>query len=1292
MLPCHVDTASCGTVHSVKWYRGSSRIYVFSEMAVVDHAEGDYVDRADLHYKANATMMHLSVKNLAVVDEATYKCEITYNEVKDGCSVVQFINLTTMIKPEYVKITREGNELQNATLIGPFSEGDDLALTCESGGGKPTPTVAWYNGTAKLGGDYTTEPGSNGAGTGRNSVRLALTRGDLGAKYECRATNDALELPMIASVEVDVNVRPLALELTGVDQHVVQGSSVTLQCVVSGARPSATVTWYNGTEPLDANRVEIKDTKSLQSDGTHDTVSELVFAATRYENGESLTCEATNEVLLLHSEPPMRKTVALEVMYPPIVSVTPDNVTVNESTDILLFCQYEANPATLKSVKWRRDGEVVLLDRKDHYEGGTPDQTTLLIKNSTRHDHGMYTCELENGVGKGNSSNGVYVNIQFRPVVKLEMDPPTPVSELSKMNITLICRVEAGNPDTLQAVRWLLDGELLKELPDCNSTAMGDSFCDVDPSKLLLEAVERSFHGNYSCEGANEAGWGPVSDDTPLIVYYPPGPAELTHDVTVVKNSAITLSCAVSDLGRPPTTTFRWLRNSSPVNNVTSANWTINPVTLRTRSNFTCLAVNEGGEGESATAEINVLAPPSFIERLNPYEGAPFNATHINISCQVECQPLCDVNWLKNGQPVELSRGADMAMYSVRNVVVDPDYNRGDFDSIRSTLIWNMAAWPNGQLDRVHDNANYTCQSSGNPVGNGVKSTTIFGVEYPPENITVSKQVVSVVESRVPELVLCSARAYPEASYEWRAENSTDETSVVKRNKLILNKSMHRKDSGNWTCTAINRHGSISTTIRIDVQYKPECTIASEEVEGQLVLTCMVRANPDQVSFTWRIENSNETVEENVVSQGLRSRLTLDTRAEDTRTYLCYATNAVGTSFPCERGVQAHYKEKSSKLAAGNLSWWKRLENDNLMIIIAVVVSTIIMVLIICIIIILVCRRKRAADKYNNPVELEERQNYERFVANLYGQQLLYPEGDASAPAGAPDGKPDGAPSPGAPSPAESPALASPNARHQHKWPLKPGVMVHVNGAHSLSLSRLPDHLANNNNTSSVNNNCSSTPALNPAPPKKQKRRRRAGSLTTLQAQQAPPSMPDETNQHSRANRIRQMFSNCDQNGRNSYSSKRGDTLPGVFHSKSGVVTFKRLDESANPGGSRKRKKPGAGPNPAISKDKAKDRNNAPGDALLPADGDGKAFYENLPFHGIQNAPNKPYRPEFSDLDYADVDYRSYGPINYKAASILAAEHADDEPQNQYQQYQYPSGRLSLASWRPPPPPDEDYL
>lgn len=46
-----------------------------------------------------------------------------------------------------------------------------------------------------------------------------------------------------------------------------------------------------------------------------------------------------------------------------------------------------------------------------------------------------------------------------------------------------------------------------------------------------------------------------------------------------------------------------------------------------------------------------------------------------------------------------------------------------------------------------------------------------------------------------------------------------------------------------------------------------------------------------------------------------------------------------------------------------------------------------------------------------------------------------------------------------------------------------------------------------------------------------------------------------------------------------------------------------------------------------------------------------------------------PFRPEFPDLDYADVDYRSYGPINYKAASIYEAQkrnnnEAETEPED----------------------------
>nr|CAD7401300.1 unnamed protein product [Timema cristinae] len=44
-LPCNVDMEKCGNLHSIKWYRGSSRIFVFSEMAKIARSEGDYVER-----------------------------------------------------------------------------------------------------------------------------------------------------------------------------------------------------------------------------------------------------------------------------------------------------------------------------------------------------------------------------------------------------------------------------------------------------------------------------------------------------------------------------------------------------------------------------------------------------------------------------------------------------------------------------------------------------------------------------------------------------------------------------------------------------------------------------------------------------------------------------------------------------------------------------------------------------------------------------------------------------------------------------------------------------------------------------------------------------------------------------------------------------------------------------------------------------------------------------------------------------------------------------------------------
>ncbi|XP_018907387.2 uncharacterized protein nrm isoform X2 [Bemisia tabaci] len=1148
-LPCSVNTERCGDLHSIKWYRGSSRVFVFSEMANIAKAEGDYAERSELIYFPNSTDSFFQIQNVEIADEAMYKCEITYLEVRENCQVVQFINFTTLIKPEYIRITRgDGHELQNSTLIGPLSEDDQLTLICESGGGKPIAAVHWYNGTEKMNSEYEMELGSNGVGTGRNRAEMTLTRGDLGAKFECRASNDALESPLISWIEVDVNVRPLRLELSGVENHVVSGTKVVLQCLVTGARPAANVTWFNGTQMVSTDVIE---SNSVQPDGTYATQSQLMFPASRFENGETLSCEASNQVMRDRNEQPMRSALTLEVMYPPIVNVTPESIKVNESTDILLFCLYEANPATLKTVRWFRNDQEVDIN-SDHYEGGSVDQPTLLIKNSTRHDHGIYTCVLENEVGVSESINAINVSILFKPVVRLLMEPATPVSELTRANITLVCQVEAGNPSQLQAVKWYLDGELLKELPDCDNNTAN---CDIDPSKLLLQIVERTFHGNYSCIGMNEAGWGPLSPNTELIVYYPPGPATLVYEPRrVVKNGAVTLSCSVEDVGRPESTAFRWKRGNHIVPDVTSGNWSIELVTLESESNFTCYAVNEGGDGQPATTYIDVLAPPAFIERLPPYYGALINAQHISISCRVECSPRCSINWLKNGRPIDFRPGVP-SRYIIKNTEMEAEPRSNDFESTHSVLIWNMTAWPGGQLDPIYDNVNYTCQSTGNSVGVGVKSTTFFGIEYPPDNLTVSNRVVNVIEGNVPEKVVCNAKAYPEASYHWKRE--TEPSSIVmKGNALILNYAIAKKDGGNYICEAYNRHGNNTIKTYVNVMYKPECDIFKSEVDGKVVLYCNAHANPSEVDFTWKIKNENESISENVEKKGLQSILTLETRVENFRTYLCYVNNSVGMlTIPCEVDVSAHEEKSSKFLDAGSTAWWRALEQEKMLILLAIIISAILMVLIICVVIIIVCRRKRHSNKYNNPVEMEDRQN---------------PEGNSAPP----------------------PILVSP------KWPLRPGVLVHTKAPHSLSVGRLPSasSLALNSSANSRNSVQAPEPNNNGRPGLEKQRRRqtRASSLADLSGE----------NQHSRANRIKHMFNT--------------DTFPGVFQNASGVVTFKKLNDSPKQPLSRKRKK--SGPNPSSTTDKS-NLNSSPSDALLSPDND-KAFYENLPFHGLQKPPN----------------------------------------------------------------------
>lgn len=107
---------------------------------------------------------------------------------------------------------------------------------------------------------------------------------------------------------------------------------------------------------------------------------------------------------------------------PPLVVVKPDNFTVNETGEFLLFCEYDANPVSLQSVRWLQNHTVLNLNQS-RFDGGNPELTALLVRNATREDSGTYVCELSNQVGTGMSEHGVVVDVQCEYAIIKYMNP-----------------------------------------------------------------------------------------------------------------------------------------------------------------------------------------------------------------------------------------------------------------------------------------------------------------------------------------------------------------------------------------------------------------------------------------------------------------------------------------------------------------------------------------------------------------------------------------------------------------------------------------------------------------------------------------------------------------------------------------------------------------------------------------------------------------------------------------------------------------------------------------------------
>ena len=121
------------------------------------------------------------------------------------------------------------------------------------------------------------------------------------------------------------------------------------------------------------------------------------------------------------------------------------------------------------------------------------------------------------------------------------------------------------------------------------------------------------------------------------------------------------------------------------VHNITVPNWTIPQASLETRSNFSCIALNKGGQSRPAFDFVNVEAPPALIPQDNtPYKGVLYSSQNMTLTCRIECSPVCSIKWYKDHEEIDFDRDP---LYYVVNTTHPADYKKNDFESIESILV-----------------------------------------------------------------------------------------------------------------------------------------------------------------------------------------------------------------------------------------------------------------------------------------------------------------------------------------------------------------------------------------------------------------------------------------------------------------------------------------------------------------------------------------------------------------------------------------------------------------------------
>ncbi|TPP57161.1 Hemicentin 1 [Fasciola gigantica] len=550
-----------------------------------------------------------------------------------------------------------------------------ITLTCEAIG-SPPPKITWFFQGQPLNLNKT----YGYRLVGPKNLMLLSASPYQGGEYTCLAENEAgsAKATTILTVFEPTSDRQMAQNLT--IKTIEIGGNITFTCVMS-SNPPAQIKWLK--DEKDIFSVMPQDRFSISPDG-----STLTLLSVKTEDQGEFKCLAIN----IPGSWNYRYT--LEVTSSPGIlrhSSSQSHIDVNRGQDLRLQCLATANPEPI--YQWLKDetpltmrvlalGDEVV-DTRSVRANTTGISTRfsihdngrlLIVQNVQTEDAGEYTCVASNPVGEDRLH--ISVTVSSAPGFTDSLDHESPVMERGKSN-ALWCNA-TGYPEP--KIRWEY------ELPP---TGAGDRNLKLHHGnqQLYFPNVDYGVITRYTCVAKNKAGEIRRIFD-PTLVYAPViTGSEGKNPRPVLQDASTRLTC---DWEAAPRAKVEWFKDGELIDSIrfpranistSQTQLYLNNVQSADAGNYRCVVTNDYGRARRQWA-VEVMCESKILLKMYPSFSLLFLMTlhpappsirfstpeaqdqlqflwsplRLALFCVASGQPPPKIKWTRDGKPIDTNR------------------------------------------------------------------------------------------------------------------------------------------------------------------------------------------------------------------------------------------------------------------------------------------------------------------------------------------------------------------------------------------------------------------------------------------------------------------------------------------------------------------------------------------------------------------------------------------------------------------------------------------------------------